>query len=185
VVLHAYGFLAVFAAGLAMRRLETEDQTAAPATAAPERDDAATASARHLTREVLSFNLQMERLGEVVVVIIIGALLTRSMFSGAVWLFALAIFLLIRPVAVALTLHGLRLSTTQRALVGWFGVRGAGSLFYVAFATGHGLEPAAAAVVGHIVLPVVALSIVLHGISVTPIMVAYERRRALRAPRGR
>ena len=43
-----------------------------------------TSSARHLAREVLSFNMQMERIGEVVVVIMLGALLTRSMFSGAV-----------------------------------------------------------------------------------------------------
>ena len=80
---------------------------------------------------------------------------------------------------------GLRLSTTQRALIGWFGVRGAGSLFYAAFATAHGLEPSAATAVRDVVLPIVALSIVLHGISVTPVMLAYERRRGARRERAR
>ena len=189
VLLHAYGFLAVFAAGLAMRQLETEAQAVEPGAGEPEpASDGASPtpdSAHHLTRKVLSFNLQMERIGEVVVVILVGSLLTRSMFSFAVTSFALAVFLLIRPLAVTLSLPGLRLSRTQRALIAWFGVRGVGSLFYLAFATGHGLEPSAAMVARDVVLPVVALSIVLHGISVTPFMLAYGRRHASRTAQAR
>jgi NhaP-type Na+/H+ or K+/H+ antiporter len=177
-VLHAYGFLAVFAAGLAIRRLETEART--PQGESQQPVDKSPGSAHHLTREVLSFNLQMERIGEVVVVIMLGALLTRRMFSTEVMLLALAVFVVIRPAAVALSLLGRRLAPTQRVLIGWFGVRGAGSLFYVAYAIGHGLESSSATMVRDIVLPVVALSIVLHGISVTPIMLAYERRRGAR-----
>jgi NhaP-type Na+/H+ or K+/H+ antiporter len=183
VVLHAYGFLAVFAAGLAMRRLETEAQGLDAQTSPAQSGSDARSSARHLTREVLSFNLQMERIGEVVVVIMIGALLTRDMFQITVMLFALAVFLLVRPLAVALSVLGLRLTTTQKTLIAWFGVRGAGSVFYLAFATAHGLEPSAATAVQEVVLPVVALSIVLHGISVTPVMLAYERRRGSRRVR--
>jgi len=113
-------------------------------------------------------------------VILLGALLQWTMLSGIVLLFALATFLIVRPIVVALSLWGLRLSTTQAALISWFGVRGAGSVFYLAYAIGHGLEASHAAVVASVVLPTVALSVVVHGVSVTPFMLAYSRRRGNR-----
>ena len=126
---------------------------------------------------MLSFNLQMERIGEVAVVIVLGALLQWNMLSGIVLLFALATFLLVRPLVVAISLWGVRLSKTQAALISWFGVRGAGSVFYLAYAIGHGLESSHATMVANVVLPTVALSVVVHGVSVTPFMLAYSRRR--------
>lgn len=182
VTVKGYGFMAVFAAGLAVRQLETESR---PANVRGRQADLATSnpeptapgSAQHLTREVLSSNLQMERIGEVVVVMLLGALLTRAMFPLPIIGLALTLFLVVRPVAVVLSLRGLRLRPLQEALVGWFGVRGAGSLFYLAFAVNHGLTTPVAAMVRDVVLPVLALSIVIHGISVTPLMAAYGRRR--------
>ena len=55
---------------------------------------------------MLSFNLQMERIGEVVVVILLGALLSRGLFSLEAVLFALAIFFLIRPLTVLISVAG-------------------------------------------------------------------------------
>ncbi len=179
--LHGYGFLAVFAAGLSMRHLETEarplEKQQRPKRGVDKRSEHERSSVQDLTRKVLSFNLQMERIGEVAVVIVVGALLQWSMVSGIVALFALTTFLLIRPLVVTVSLWGLRLSTTQTALISWFGVRGAGSVFYLAYVIGHGLEPSQAAMVADVVLPTVALSIVVHGVSVTPFMLAYNRRR--------
>jgi len=129
--LHAYGFLAVFAAGLSMRHLETETQPVTqqqlPEQRVDERSERERHSVRDLTKKVLSFNLQMERIGEVAVVIVVGALLQWSMVSGIVVVFALTTFLLVRPLAVMISLWGIRFSTTQTALISWFGVRGAGS----------------------------------------------------------
>ena len=182
--LHGYGFLAVFAAGLSMRHLETEERPLEnhPIPERPANDPSSRdrSSVQDLTRRVLSFNLQMERIGEVAVVIVLGALLQWNMLSGIVLLFALATFLIVRPIVVALSLWGIRLSTTQAALISWFGVRGAGSVFYLAYAIGHGLESSHAAVVASVVLPTVALSVVVHGVSVTPFMLAYSRRRGNR-----
>ena len=179
--LHAYGFLAVFAAGLSMRHLETETQPVTqqqlPEQRVDERSERERHSVRDLTTKVLSFNLQMERIGEVAVVIVVGALLQWSMVSGIVVVFALTTFLLVRPLAVMISLWGIRFSTTQTALISWFGVRGAGSVFYLAYVIGHGLEPSQAATIADIVLPTVALSVVVHGVSVTPFMLAYDRRR--------
>jgi sodium/hydrogen antiporter len=181
--LHGNGFLAVFAAGLSMRHLETETLPLAhhslSASGASDRSGERS-SVQDLTRKVLSFNLQMERIGEVAVVIILGALLQWNMVSGIVLLFALATFLLVRPLVVAVSLWGIRLSKTQSALISWFGVRGAGSVFYLAYAIGHGLESSSATMVANVVLPTVALSVVVHGVSVTPFMLAYSRRRGNR-----
>jgi NhaP-type Na+/H+ or K+/H+ antiporter len=86
------------------------------------------------------------------------------------------LLLLIRPVAVALGLAGTSSSSNQRWLIGWFGIRGIGSLYYLMFAVNHGLSPQLAGVLTALTLSVVVTSIVVHGISVTPMMAAYEKR---------
>jgi NhaP-type Na+/H+ or K+/H+ antiporter len=71
---------------------------------------------------------------------------------------------------------GSRSSTVQRSLIGWFGIRGVGSLYYLAYAIQHGLPADLASQLTGITLAAVAVSIVVHGISVTPLMHAYARR---------
>lgn len=170
--IHAYGFLAVFAAGLSMRRIERQEEGADPAK---------------MARAVLDFNEQLERLGEVAVVVVVGALLAGITGWTQGLLVALALFGVIRPAATALTLIGSPLTAGQRAFVAWFGVRGAGSIYYLAFALAHGAAVSAdARVIADITLVVVAVSIVVHGVSVTPLMRLYtaatDRRAALRPP---
>lgn len=161
--IYAYGFLAVFAAGLSMRRIERREAGAAPAK---------------MARAVLEFNEQLERLGEVAVVIIVGALLAGIAGWTPGLLVAVALFALIRPAATAVTLLGSPLTSTQRAFMAWFGVRGVGSIYYLTFALAHGAaaSPEARAL-ADITLVVVAASIVLHGVSVTPLMQYYGRLR--------
>ena len=183
-LLHGYGFLAVFAAGLALRHVErvaTSASTAAndPATdSGPDADhvNAHSEHASELTQAVLTFNEQMERIGEVVVVVLVGTLLTASMFSPLTLAFSLAVFVLVRPAAVYLTTRGIGLGRLQRRLLAWFGVRGAGSVFYLAYAATHGTPATEVARLAGLVLPTIALSVVLHGVSVTPLMNMYQRR---------
>ena len=66
---------------------------------------------------------------------------------------------------------------TLGVLVGWFGVRGAGSVYYLAFALSRGLPEPLAGELTRLTLTVVAASFVLHGISVTPLMNLYGRMR--------
>ncbi len=87
------------------------------------------------------------------------------------------LFLLVRPVAVLAGLAGADLRRPHRALCAWFGIRGIGSLYYLAYATNHGVDPALARVMTEVTLTVVAASILVHGVSVTPLMDVYERRR--------
>jgi NhaP-type Na+/H+ or K+/H+ antiporter len=128
-----------------------------------------------MAQAVLGFNQQAERIGEVAIVITIGALLWAVRWELAVWWFVPLLLLGIRPVAVLLGLVRSPASRGQRWLVGWFGIRGVGSLYYLMFAVNHGLAPELADTLIALTLSVVVTSIVVHGISVTPMMAAYER----------
>ncbi|MBK9709849.1 MAG: cation:proton antiporter [Kouleothrix sp.] len=191
--IHAYGFLAVFAAGLALRRIERAAAEDAPdAEDAPSHDLqlAGLSSARaeqiatdprqapaYMAQAVLGFNEQIERIGEVAVVVLLGGLLSlRYLSADALWFIPL-LFLAIRPASVWLGLLGSRASRQQRGLMAWFGIRGVGSVYYLSYAIGHGLAPALAERLAGLTLSAVAVSIVIHGISVTPLMRLYERGR--------
>ncbi|GAC1603066.1 MAG: cation:proton antiporter [Ramlibacter sp.] len=201
-MLGGYGFLAVFAAGVALRHLVdrqsvdpaasqkavekaavTSDTTAADA-AAVHRDHAPA----YMAHALLGFNEQLERIGEVTAVIAIGALLWAVDWHQAVWWFVPLLLLVIRPLAVAIGLAGSSAAGNQRLLIGWFGIRGIGSLYYLMYATNHGLAPRLAEQLTSLTLSVVVASIVVHGISVTPLMAMYERtmanRRRLRGGAG-
>jgi NhaP-type Na+/H+ or K+/H+ antiporter len=149
---HAYGFLAVFAAGLALRRVERM------------------ASSAYMAKAVLAFNEQLERIGEVAVVVILGALLSPSLLRWQVlWLVPL-VFLVIRPISVVGGLMHTDVTRRELALAGWLGVRGVGSIYYLAYAVHHGLPATFREPVIDLTLAVVAASIVMHGVSVTPLM---------------
>jgi NhaP-type Na+/H+ or K+/H+ antiporter len=193
-----YGFLAVFAAGVALRHL-VERQTAAPAksqkavekaAAAPDTSEADVAAVHpehapaYMAHAVLGFNQQLERIGEVTVVIGIGALLWAMDWNPHAWWFVPLLLLVIRPVSVAIGLAGSSASRSQRLLIGWFGIRGIGSLYYLAYAINHGIDPGLADVLTSLTLSVVVASIVVHGISVTPLMAMYEQAVARRKPAG-
>ena len=83
---------------------------------------------------------------------------------------------MIRPVSVWLGLVGSRSTIPQRALISWFGIRGIGSIYYLMYAINHGLPKVLAEQLVAITLVVVSTSIVVHGISVTPLMLLYARR---------
>ncbi|TWO68427.1 sodium:proton antiporter [Caenimonas sedimenti] len=185
---HAYGFLAVFAAGVALRRL-VENQSAGPASARqvekalsnPDRSVAENMAAdpKHapafMAQAVLGFNEQLERIGEVAIVVTIGALLWAVDWHASAWWFVPLLLLVVRPLSVAVGLAGGAASSGQRWLTGWFGIRGVGSVYYLMYAANHGLDPALAQTLTALTLSVVVTSIVVHGISVTPMMAAYER----------
>jgi NhaP-type Na+/H+ or K+/H+ antiporter len=187
-----YGFLAVFAAGVALQRVtERSPRGAGPDIRPTGLQDAPGAEAAthpehagaYMMRAVRGFNAQLERLGEVVVVLAVGAMLPHVRLDVATGLFLVLLFLVIRPLSVRLGLIGAPVSREQRVLMSWFGIRGVGSIYYLMFAVEHGVPaPLARELVG-ITLTTVAFSIVLHGISVTPLMNVYAAREARRSER--
>lgn len=159
---HAYGFLAVFAAGLSLRSIERRSAEPDAEGASPHEAPA------HMLRELVGFNERLERIGEIGIVVLLGATLSSTFASREGFVLAAAVLIAIRPLSILLATRAA--SARERALVAWFGIRGVGSLYYLSWAIGRGLdEPLAQRLTG-IVLTVVAVSIVVHGVSVTPLM---------------
>ncbi len=204
VLAHGYGFLAVFAAGVALRRIERRETSQAAGRHEDDEDDAPSrpwedsagdepvaraeeiaVHPRHapayMAHAMLRFNEQIERIGEVAIVLAIGLLLWAVEWRYAsIWLIVL-LFVVVRPLAVRLGLAGSRgVTPAQRRLIGWFGIRGIGSLYYLMYAVNHGLDPSTADVLTAITLSVMVASIVVHGVSVTPLMEFYDRTQRAR-----
>jgi NhaP-type Na+/H+ or K+/H+ antiporter len=134
------------------------------------------AAPAYMAEAVLGFSEQVERIAEVAVVVILGALLaTVTVGWQAVWFVSL-LLVVVRPVAVLVGLSGSLTSWRQRGLMGWFGIRGIGSLYYLMYAVNHGLSENLARQLADLTLVTVAVSIVVHGVSVTPLMDVYTRR---------
>ena len=187
---HTYGFLAVFAAGLALRSLErshTGDEISDDLRTellSGKSEEIATHPEKapvHMAEAILGFNEQMERVMEVGVVLLIGAMLTPRFIVGHELWFVAVLFLLIRPVAVLLGMRTRKVGPIQRGLICWFGIRGIGSLYYLMYAVNHGLPENLAAHLISLTLTVIAFSVVVHGVSVTPLMKWYHRRDPHRA----
>lgn len=179
VLIQANGFLAVFSAGMALQRVKEREELQGPPWAKFTDDcgnDPAHASA-YMMQGVRGFNEQLERIAEVTVVLVVGAMLSFIPFDLGVLLFVAVLFLLVRPLSVWLGLLGTRTATDQRRLIGWFGIRGIGSVYYLMFAISHGLPSPLAERFIAITLTVVTASVLLHGISVTPLMALYARRK--------
>lgn len=179
---HTLGFLAAFAAGVAVRRIERREMGDDPHPDARALDDDAAAihheqAPAYMAHALLEHNAQFERIAELALVVVVGALLASvDIPLSALWLVPV-LFLVIRPLSVAAVLVGTRAPSMERWLVSWFGIRGIGSLYYLAYCIQAGLSGEEARDVAGIVLAAVAASIIVHGVSVTPLLAVYRRRR--------
>ncbi|MBW6493338.1 MAG: sodium:proton antiporter [Burkholderiaceae bacterium] len=193
VLVHAWGFLAVFFAAVALR--QTEDKLVGARRDSPDRHQAdgvkpKAASAgldSHHTPSVsegsLVFKEHLERLSEMVLILLLGGTLFLDSWSWRAVGLALFLFMVARPVSVLVGLLATRTSWPIRGMVGWFGVRGIGSLYYLMYAIQHGLPEDLALDLIQLTLIAVALSILVHGTSVKPLMSRFWRhRRGLPAP---
>ena len=156
-VINGYGFLAVFVAGLMVQRSYFCQQDKRMAQ--------------------LEFSEQIEKLLEVATIIVLGTvLLVEPMlkYVGQSLLIAGSIFLFVRPLGTWLSMIGSSLPKSTRSLMGWFGIRGIGSLYYMTYALGEGVTGSTAEQIAWITYTVVVLSIIAHGITAFPLMAWYE-----------
>ncbi|MDP2170044.1 MAG: cation:proton antiporter [Rhodocyclaceae bacterium] len=179
-LVEAWGFLAVFFAAVALR--QTELKLAAAGQGSPNRSspDSIEAPAEKASPDIelpptvsggsLVFKEHLERLSELMLVLLIGGTLFLDSWSWRAVGFALFLFMVARPVSVLAGLLGTRTSWPIRGMVGWFGVRGIGSLYYLMYAIQHGLPEALAMELIQLTLIAVSLSILVHGTSVKPLM---------------
>ena len=161
-------FLFVFAVALGLFK-RTPQTAASLAHAGVEPDE--------LSDRLLAFGHRCGRLVEVVMVLLLGFAMPWVRWRGEPLAYAALLLVVIRPLSVFLTLP--RLPKTQRRIVAWFGIRGIGSLFYLALVLDSGLQADLATALVNATLPAIALSVLLHGVSATPLMALYRKRRVL------
>ncbi|NEQ27281.1 MAG: sodium:proton antiporter [Microcoleus sp. SIO2G3] len=187
-LVHAYGFLAVFAAGLALRHIELQSTGETPPAevmamtrSAAEFEVASDpeAAPAFMAQAVLGFNEPLGRIGEVAIVLLLGSILTPDYLSREALWFVPLLLLVIRPISVGLGLIGSCTSGLQRVLITWFGIRGIAAIYYTMYALDHGLPSELAQPLTALALTTVAASIVVHGISVSPLMNFYSSKTAL------
>lgn len=186
----ASGFLAAFAAGVGLRSAEVsvqkrhseEDDHDLPAEMQVNPHTRHALEERNPIKQVglvigdaLSFGDTVERLLAATLVIVLGVTFALHWDATALML-ALIIFVVVRPLAVFILTWRANESLFHRISLGWLGIRGIGSLNYIAYAWVHGLAGSEASRMVDIAITVVTLSVFIHGISVTPLLALRRKR---------
>ena len=157
-LVNGYGFLAVFVAGVVVQASYFHDQE------------------KRLAQ--LEFTERVEKLLEVGTILLLGSLLLIKPIinhAGEALLVAGLLIFVIRPVGVWISMLGSRLPLPILGFFGWFGIRGVGSLYYLCYAFGKGLKGETGEQIAWITYITVIISVILHGITATPLMNWYER----------
>lgn len=162
---HGYGFLAVFVCALTIRARERHHE---------------------FHEELHHFSDQVERLLMLLLLVLFGGALARGLLDALTLqdaLACLAILMLIRPLAGMLAMAGSSHPPRERWLLAFLGIRGIGSMYYVAYGINHGRfgdSERLWAAVGFLVLA----SIIIHGLSSDALLRRLARRRAQADPAG-
>jgi NhaP-type Na+/H+ or K+/H+ antiporter len=164
-MVHGYGFLAVFVAALALRATEPEHE---------------------YHHKLHDFAEEAERLLMMALLVLLGGAMTGAgLFDALTWeaaaYAALAIFV-VRPLAGYVGLLGSQRPEGEKMAISFFGIRGLGSVYYLSYALHHGRfdDPD---LLWSTTAFIILVSIVLHGVTVTPVMRQLDRRRKLSALR--
>ena len=157
-LIHGYGFLAVFVTALTFRNAHRDHD---------------------FQLEMHELTEQIERIAMMVLLLAFGGALVSGLLAPLSWIdvaTALVILLIVRPVTGLIGLVGHKANWTERLTLAFFGIRGVGSIYYLAYGLNHigGVEGGDRlwAIVGLIIL----MSILMHGITVTPVMRLLDRR---------
>ncbi|WP_329790917.1 cation:proton antiporter [Lentzea sp. DG1S-22] len=157
-LLEGYGFVAVFVAACTIRAAERH----------------------HGYHQVLHrYVEQAERMLTVLIVFLLGGAAATGLLAGASWreiAVAAAVVLVVRPLAGWIGLLKGCTGPRERTVIAFFGVRGVGSLFYVTYALQEG-QFADHDTIWRIVGLVVVGSVLVHGLSASPVMWLLDRKR--------
>jgi NhaP-type Na+/H+ or K+/H+ antiporter len=142
-LLEGYGFIAVFVAGLTIRRSETGHSYHA---------------------KLHDFVEALERALTALLLFALGAAMPSLVphMTMEVWAIALGLVFVVRPIVAWLSLAGIGLKTRQRFVIAFYGIRGIGSIYYLAYAATHVALPDASQFWAIIALTILVSTIV-HG----------------------
>ena len=173
---NAWGFLAVFFAAVALRQAEYRIAVAS-GERIEEKEKTSTENepAPFVSSSSLVFNEYLERLSELVLILLVGGTLFINSWSWRAVGLALFLFFVARPISVYIGLWPLRGLKRVKGLAAWFGVRGIGSLYYLMYAIDKGLSESLALELIHLTLIVITLSILFHGVTVRPFLHRFWR----------
>lgn len=157
-LLHGYGFVAVFVAGLTLRNYEVG----------------------HKYHDKLhAFTDQSERIMLAIVLILFGGSLLSGVLAGLTWpmvMFSVIFLFFIRPITSYVSLMACKqVHTLEKWVISFFGIRGMGSIYYLAYAFKEAKFPYADEL-WTIVTFTILLSIVVHGLTATRVMKYMEAR---------
>jgi len=113
-----YGFIGAFTAGLVCRRAQEK---------------------HHFHKRLHAFSEAVEHALTAILLVLLGSILP-ALWPVLDWrhtLIGFGLLLFIRPLVGWLALLGTGMTSGDRLIVGFFGVRGIGSVYYVGYATGH------------------------------------------------
>lgn len=156
-VIHAYGFLAVFVTALTFRHAHRQHD---------------------FHSEMHAMTEQIERLAMMALLTLFGGALVSGLLAPVTWLdviAAAAILLIVRPVSGWIGLLGYSGPVSEKLTLSFFGIRGVGSIYYMTYGINEMAVAEAERLWGLVGL-VVLFSIILHGLSVTPIMRSLDRQ---------
>jgi sodium/hydrogen antiporter len=157
-LLGGYGFLAVFVAAVALRRSEHDHDY-------------------HQTLH--DFAEQTEQLLMIGLVVLLGGAVASGVLSPLTWqaaAVALVVLFVVRPVAAWVGLSGTTTPKPERAAIAFFGIRGIGSLYYLAYALEHA-RFADAEELWALVTFTVVVSVLVHGTTATLVTRRLDARR--------
>lgn len=158
-MLEGYGFIAVFICAATIRAAERT----------------------HGYHQVLhGYIKQVERLMTVIVLVLFGGAIARGLFAGIGWpdvIVALAFLLLVRPLSGWIALSGGKTGPWERTALAFFGIRGIGSFYYLAYALEAGAFVGQAERLWAVLGLVVAMSVVLHGATASPLINRLDKLR--------
>jgi NhaP-type Na+/H+ or K+/H+ antiporter len=155
-MIECYGFLAVFITALTLRQAHRQHD---------------------FHREMHDVTEQVERLAMMILLVLFGGALVSGLLAplrGMDIVAAFVILLIIRPLAGLVGLLCFNATRTEKLTLAFFGIRGVGSFYYLAYGLNHMPVEGGErlwAIVGLVVL----LSVLLHGLTVTPIMRRLDR----------
>lgn len=156
-IVHAYGFLSVFVTALALRRSHRDHE---------------------FNHQMHALTEQVERIAMMVVLLLFGGALADGLLAALHWVDVLAaaiLILVVRPLTGLVALIGFPADRSEKLAIAFFGIRGVGSFYYLAFALNR-MELAEADRLWGIVGITVLFSILLHGLTVTPAMRLLDRQ---------
>ena len=158
-LVHGYGFLAVFVAAVTARQREN-------------------ASRYHKISH--HFIDQIEQIVLVAVLLGFGVMLASGVLNALTWpaaLLALALVFVVRPVSGLLAESRSDLPIAGKMVIAFLGVRGMGSIYYLAYGQNHG-EFEGLPLLWATVSFTILVSIVVHGVLAGPLIAFVEGRKA-------